>query len=82
MAIGWVPFDPAGPGELVVPAVTLRKTADGRRLVTTIDGADEPLPAAQPPSPSASAYTIEPVTPVDHYLAAVAATATRCAPAG
>ncbi len=74
MAIGWVPFEPRARGELVVPAVTVRKTADGRRLVTTIDGAAEPLPAPHPPSPSASAYTIEPVTPVDHYLAAVAAT--------
>ena len=74
VAIGWLPFDPGARGELVVPAVTVRKTADGRRLVTTIDGAAEPLPAPHPPSPSASAYTIEPVTPVDHYLAAVAAT--------
>jgi isochorismate synthase len=74
VAIGWLPFDPAGCGELVVPAVTVRKTADGRRLVTTVEGADECLPAPHPPSPSASAYTIEPVTPIEHYLAAVAAT--------
>ena len=74
VAIGWVPFDPAGCGELIVPAVTVRKTADGRRLVTTIDGADESLPAPHPPSPSAAAYAIEPVTPIEHYLAAVAAT--------
>ena len=71
VAIGWVPFEPGGPGEMVVPAVTLRKATDGRRLLTVIDGADEPLAASHPPSPSASAYTIEPVTPVEHYLAAV-----------
>ena len=33
----------------------------------------ESLAAPQPPAPSASAYTIEPVTPVDDYLAAVVA---------
>jgi menaquinone-specific isochorismate synthase len=74
VAIGWVPFDPGGAGELIVPAVTVRKTADGRRLVTIVDGADQCLPAPHAPRPAASAYTIEPVTPVDHYLAAVEAT--------
>jgi isochorismate synthase len=73
VAIGWVPYDPAGPGELVIPAVTLRKLADGRRLLTVVDHADELLPAPAAPSPAAAAYSIEPVTPVDHYLAAVAA---------
>jgi isochorismate synthase len=73
VAIGWLPYDPAGAGELVVPAVTLRKLADGRRLLTVIDDADELLAAPAAPSPTAAAYAIEPVTPVDHYLAAVAA---------
>ena len=45
VAVGWVPYDPAAPGELIVPAVTVRKTADGRRLVTVIDDAVECLPA-------------------------------------
>jgi isochorismate synthase len=73
VGIGWVPFDPDGSGEVVVPAVAVRKLADGRRLVTTIDGATEQLAAPRAPSPSASAYTIEPVTPVEQYLAAVGA---------
>ena len=73
VAIGWLPFEPGQPGELVVPAVCLRKTADGRRLVTEICGAGEALGESQPPQPSAAAYTIEPVTPVEHYLGAVAA---------
>jgi isochorismate synthase len=73
VAVGWVPYDPAGDGELVVPRVTLRKLADGRRLLTVVDGADETLPAPHPPQPSAASYAIEAVTPVDHYLAAVAA---------
>jgi hypothetical protein len=74
VAIGWVPYDPSQPGELIVPAVTVRKTADGRRLVTVVDGAVECLPAPHAPSPSASGYTIEPVTAIDRYLAAVATT--------
>ena len=37
---------PGEPGELVVPAIVLRKTADGRRFVTEIDGADESLPGS------------------------------------
>jgi len=57
-----------------VPAVTVRKTADGRRLVTVVDDAVECLPAPQAPSPSASGYTIAPVTAIDRYLAAVATT--------
>jgi isochorismate synthase len=73
VAVGWVPYDPAGDGELVIPRVTLRKLADGRRLLTVIDGAEEQLPAPRPPQPSAAGYTIEAVTPVDHYLDAVAA---------
>ena len=71
VAVGWVPFDPTADGEVVVPAVTVRKLADGRRLVTVIDDAIEELAAPQAPRPTASAYTIEPVTPVDQYLAAV-----------
>ena len=73
LAIGWVPFEPGKPGELVVPAVCLRKTPDGGRFVTEIGVGAESLAAPQPPAPSASAYTIEPVTPVDDYLAAVVA---------
>jgi isochorismate synthase len=73
LAIGWVPFEPGKPGELVVPAVCLRKTPDGRRYVTEVAVGTESLAAPHPPAPSASAYTIEPVTPVDDYLAAVVA---------
>ncbi len=73
VAVGWIPYDPAGAGELTVPAVTLRKLADGRRLLTVVDEATETLAAPAPPSPSAAAYTIEPVTPLERYLDAVAA---------
>ena len=47
--------------------------AGGRRWMTTIDGADEELPPPGPPEPSAAAYRIEPVTPVEQYLEAVRA---------
>ena len=73
IAVGWVPCAPGAPGELIVPAVVLRKTADGRRWLTTVDGAGEPLAAPAPPRPSAAAYRIDPVTPIATYLAAVEA---------
>ncbi len=73
VAIGWVPYDPAGAGEMVVPAMTLRVLPDGRRLLTAIEGAAEELAAPQPPPTTAAAYRIDPVTPVDYYLAAVTA---------
>ena len=75
VAIGWVPFLPGSAGELIVPAVVVGKDADGRRWVTTIDDAsdDDDLAPPRPPEPSASAYRIEPVTPVEQYLDAVRA---------
>ena len=41
--------------------------------LTVVDGADEQLAAAAPPSPSAAAFAIDPVTPIEQYLAAVTA---------
>jgi menaquinone-specific isochorismate synthase len=73
IAVGWVPFVPGEPGELVVPAVMVGTSADGRRWVTTIDGAEESLVPPCPPRPTASGYRIEPVTPVERYLDAVRA---------
>jgi isochorismate synthase len=73
VAIGWVPFTPGAPGELVIPTVVVGKGADGRRWVTRIDGTDEPLAPPAPPRTSASGYRIEPVTPVEQYLDAVRA---------
>jgi isochorismate synthase len=73
VAIGSVPFRPGSAGELIVPTVVVGKGADGRRWVTTIDDAHEDLAPPRPPEPSASAYRIEPVTPVEQYLDAVRA---------
>ena len=73
LAIGWVPFTPGAPGELVVPAVVVGKGPEGRHWVTTIDGAEEELAPPRPSEPSAAAYRIEPVTPVEQYLEAVRA---------
>jgi menaquinone-specific isochorismate synthase len=72
VALGWFSFMPGGPSSFVVPAVTVGKTADGQRFVTTIDGADEQLTAAAPPA-TAHAFHVRPVTPVDQYLRAVRA---------
>ena len=73
IAIGCLPFTPGAPVELVVPATVVRKSPDGRRWVTVLDGADDDLIPPAAPRPSAAAYSIEPVTPTDTYLAAVAA---------
>jgi menaquinone-specific isochorismate synthase len=73
LALGVVPFEPGTPCELVIPAVTVGKAADGRRWVTCIDGADEPLTFGARPVPRAQEFTVRPLTPVDRYLAAVAA---------
>jgi len=73
LALGVVPFEPGAPCELVVPRVTVGKAADGRRWVTRIDGADEPVATVARPLPRAQQFTVQPLTPVDRYLAAVAA---------
>ena len=72
LALGVVPFKPGTPCELIVPAMTVVKAADGRRWVTTIDGAAEDLDTPPRPQPNAQSFTTEPLTPVDHYLSAVA----------
>lgn len=76
-AIGAVPYRPGAGAELIVPELLVVKAADGRCWTTTIstDGADPPdvetLLDVAPPPITTSAFTIEPVTPVDVYLAAV-----------
>ena len=71
IAIGSIPFEPGAPCELVIPQVVVGKGADGRRWVTTIDDATFELPAARP-EPKAQAFSVAPLTDVEHYLAAVA----------
>ena len=73
LAIGVVPFKPGSPCELVVPAMTVVKAVDGRRWVTTIDDTPADLDTPNRPEPRAQSFTTEPLTPVKHYLRAVAA---------
>ena len=74
VAFGWVPFAPGGAGELVVPAVVVGKGADGSRWVTVDRRRRRDAGAAvRAAGRRPTRYTIEPVTPVDRYLAAVAA---------
>ena len=73
VALGWLPFEPGQPGEMVVPCVVVRVTPDHREWVTVIDDAAEELTPVRPPTPTASGYTIESVTPISTYLAAVEA---------
>ena len=73
VAIGWLPFEPGQPGEMVIPSVVVRVTAERRTWVTVIDDAAEELTPVRPPTPAAAGYTIESVTPISTYLAAVEA---------
>ncbi len=71
LAIGVVPFEPGTPCELVIPAVTVGKAADGRQWVTVIDDARTDLAGGPRPVPRAQEFAVSPLTPVDRYLAAV-----------
>jgi isochorismate synthase len=73
IAIGALPFRPGAPAELVVPAVVVGKSSDGRAWVTTIDDAEEELRPPTHPVPTSASWTIEPLVHIDRYLAAVAA---------
>lgn len=73
VALGSLPFLPGAATELVIPAVTIGKDAEGRRWVTVIDGAEVDLSAPPPPLPAAASYSVRPLTPVGTYLAAVTA---------
>ena len=76
IGLGWVPFQPGQPGEVVIPRVIVAKGPGGDCWVTVIegdgfDGADETLASPTPPVPAADSYTIDQVTPTSVYLAAV-----------
>ncbi len=73
IALGALPFLPGSPAELVVPQVVVGKSADGRRWITSIDGADLDVGGIAQPTSSAASFTISPGVDVAHYLAAVAA---------
>ena len=74
IAIGSIPFEPGRPVELLVPALLVGMADDGTRWVTRVEGGVQPPPtleAAPHPPPRAQAFTVQPLTPVDRYLAAV-----------
>ena len=73
IALGALPFLPGSAANLVIPQVIVAKDDRGRGWVTRIDGSDEPIRTSSEPVPSAAAYTLRPLVPVDHYLRAVAA---------
>ena len=78
IGLGWVPFEPGKPGEVVIPRVVVAKSRDGQCWVTQISGegvddANETLPAPTPPLPAADSYEIDQVTPTPVYLDAVEA---------
>lgn len=74
LAIGSVPFLPGADGELIVPAVTVGKRADGTAWVTWFDGVDPAAMLAEMPvsTPTATDYTLGSAGPIEGYLDAVA----------
>ncbi len=60
VAFGALPFLPGAPGEVVVPAVVVRRDADGTAWVTRIDGAQVDLTPAPAPRTSAGGYVLRP----------------------
>ncbi len=78
VALGCVPFVPGSPAELAVPAVQVRKHANGSTSVTVVgDVPDDAVVAALTPGDpgptTAASWSIEPAVDVDEYLSAVAA---------
>ncbi len=78
VALGWVPFAPGSPAELVVPSVQVRKDSNGATSVTLVGDVDDHLIAEaltpREPSPAtAASWSIDPEVDVDAYLAAVVA---------
>ena len=55
VALGVLPFRPSAGTELVIPAVTVGKDADGTRWITTVEGGDgqaAPAPGTSTSSPA------------------------------
>lgn len=73
LAFGALAFTPGAPGELVVPAVLVRRDRDGCCTLTAIDGATAPLGPAAPPPARAGAFSVRPGVDPETYLAAVRA---------
>jgi isochorismate synthase len=78
VGIGWIPFVPGEPGEVVIPRLAVVKSTSGACWVTSIDdGGGRPalddLAPGGPPQPTADSYRIEQVTPASTYLGAVSA---------
>jgi menaquinone-specific isochorismate synthase len=74
VGIGWIPFVPGEPGEVVIPCVALVKSATGECWLTRVDDGDPgDLAPADRPLPTTSSYRIDPVTPTATYLDAVVA---------
>lgn len=72
LALGVYPFERGAACELVIPSLVVGKAADGRRWITTIDDTEPIVAAAPPPIPRAQQFTTRPLTPIPHYLTAVA----------
>ena len=71
VAFGALPFAPGAGGELVVPAVTVGRDADGTAWVTVVDGADDDVAPAPAPRAMGGAFTLRPGWDPHAFQAAV-----------
>jgi len=76
LALGFIPFRPGQPAEVVVPEVTVVKR-NGQCWVTVVSERDIDVPSALAPGPepmpAAPSWTITPEIDINQYLAAVTA---------
>jgi menaquinone-specific isochorismate synthase len=72
IALGSIPFVPGSHSSLIIPSCLVRKSVDGTRWITTIDGAgSDDLDPPTPTRPMSSAYRVHPLTSVETYRKAV-----------
>jgi isochorismate synthase len=71
VAFAALPFDPAAPGEAVIPRLVVGRAEDGTRWRTVIGDDDEPLPPAVHPGEPTS-FTVRSVRSVEAWCEAVA----------
>jgi isochorismate synthase len=71
VAFGALPFLPGAPGEVVIPAVVVRRDADGTAWVTAIDDAEVDLTPPPAPRAAAGGYVLRPGFDPGAFQAAV-----------
>ncbi|MBM3684956.1 MAG: isochorismate synthase [Actinobacteria bacterium] len=80
LAVGALPYDPDAPARLIVPAVTVWRTAEGARWLVTVGDADAPepgLPDHEPEQPGPRSVVVEASRDPDDWCDLVARATAR-----